>query len=785
MGFFPYIPDYCPNSLTFSFVYVDIENMKHFEAYQQALKDGEVVAMYYVKLILFGPPLSGKSSTRKRLLKEIENLQKIGDKTASTGFADVTEVLLKRQECNEKSNEVPTKVLTSTPAAIFKADDGKWEWETVKCSKTNQHEDLRYIAKICYTIINNVSKGVVEQKQVTSNPSNTNSSGPKQVIDESDFVSDFNQTTDKGNHIPHPEQWTVEGNDHDVFDPTSMTIDYMNTNATSTTEFKAVEQAFQSLQSTLVTHNIAEFQRLIINLIMVNMIDVGGQQAFLEMLPTLTIGSALYLLFFRMDHDLQELRMAEFRSDKDDKVITLKRSEYSIEDVLCQGLSTVASFGCTQQCDISLSNAKPKDIHKCGSHALLVGTYKDKVEDLTRCISNVNDLWKKLDEINEDLLLPADESNSENFFQVDNMTGNDSIAEMRQKISRYLSKKYTGWDIPATWLIFRIIIQLMDKPVVTIRECEMVANKLNMLASMKEALWFLHHQIGCLMYYPKIPSLEDIIICNPQAVFDMISKVVIERFNCEDMDRKFVKCFKERGEFTITMIDGSSQENAKYYLTIEQLVDLMTYHRVIAKISPGKYIMPSVLKCTSKKDIEQLLKKGIIHPLKLKFICNYVPIGIFCGVVSLLIARRKSNGWSLPENYVLNKNQIRFSVGEAYHVDFVAQPLYLGIQVTCPELATKHRKPEIEICSSVKKTVDRALKDFISQMKYKDPRLASELEKLPYDPAFDCICGNSGHLMKVCGDSEKRKGKCTSGIAYDLEDKHLVWFGEVSFNDTR
>ena len=753
--------------------------MQHFEAYQQALEEGEKVALTYIKLILFGPPLSGKTSTRKRLLEEIKNLKEIKDQTASSGAAESTEALLKREESGEisgekadensgeESSDVLNKGVTSTPAAIFKPDkeNEQWKWETVKCSKTSEpseHEqsqdkwegDLRYIAKICFNIITNNSKGEdkEKQKQPTANQTEATESNTGQMADSSS----------------------------DVTDPTDETAkDDMKSGATSLHESEEVEKAIRSLESILITHNSAEFQRLIENLIMVNMIDVGGQPAFLEMLPTLTIGSALYLLFFRMDHDLQKVRGATFRAHKGSDAQTLD-TEYSIEDVLCQGLSSVASFGCTQPSDISLLNAKPEDAQKSVSHALLVGTYKD-VPGASNCVSKANELWVKLSTIKKNLLLPAGEGNNERFFQVANMTGEDDIDEMRKKISRYLSKKYTGWNVPATWLIFRIILQLMDKPVVTIPECEIVAKKLNMLSSMKEALWFLHHQIGCLMYYPKIASLKDVVICNPQEIFNMISEVIIGRFNYEDMEEEdSVKCFKEKGEFTITQIDPFSDGSREgHYLNIKQLVDLMTYHCVIAKIGTERYTMPSVLKCASKEDIEDSLTKGSAYPLKIKFSCNYVPIGVFCGAASLLIAHCEENGWTLPDNYKLYKNKVSFSVDNAYRVDFVAQPLYLGVQVTLEEYATKDRKPLNVICCNVKKTVDSALQEFISQVKYSDPTLSPASDKPPYEHAFDCKCKKSSHLMKVCDGPEKRKGKCPNGPLIDLEDKHLMWFGQV------
>ena len=42
--------------------------MEHYTAYQQALQDGLVLTITYLKFLFLGPPRSGKSSMRRRLL---------------------------------------------------------------------------------------------------------------------------------------------------------------------------------------------------------------------------------------------------------------------------------------------------------------------------------------------------------------------------------------------------------------------------------------------------------------------------------------------------------------------------------------------------------------------------------------------------------------------------------------------------------------------------------------------------------------------------------------------
>ena len=61
--------------LHISFLSTALENQSHFEAYQQALKEGVKIPLKYLKVLFFGPPRTGKTSMRRRLVGEIRNLK--------------------------------------------------------------------------------------------------------------------------------------------------------------------------------------------------------------------------------------------------------------------------------------------------------------------------------------------------------------------------------------------------------------------------------------------------------------------------------------------------------------------------------------------------------------------------------------------------------------------------------------------------------------------------------------------------------------------------------------
>ena len=121
-----------------------VENLQHYEEYEKALKEGIELTLTYLKMLFFGPPRPGKSSMRRRLMKEIINLSKLGKPSVSTGVAETSDVIIKR--------------ITSEQAAIA---DSQW-WSMKKSDEASEarkgdlmysEEDLRYISHLFYQLI--------------------------------------------------------------------------------------------------------------------------------------------------------------------------------------------------------------------------------------------------------------------------------------------------------------------------------------------------------------------------------------------------------------------------------------------------------------------------------------------------------------------------------------------------------------------------------------------------------------------------------------------------------
>ena len=117
-----------------------MENFKHYEAYKQALEGGLELTLRYLKFLFFGPPRSGKSTTRRRLIGEIVNLHQLGGPSISTGVAETNDVIIKK--------------LTCEPAAIAGS-----QWQSMKKSNEGtklaiySEENFSYLARLFYRLI--------------------------------------------------------------------------------------------------------------------------------------------------------------------------------------------------------------------------------------------------------------------------------------------------------------------------------------------------------------------------------------------------------------------------------------------------------------------------------------------------------------------------------------------------------------------------------------------------------------------------------------------------------
>ena len=582
------------------------ENVRRYKAYETALQNGLVLNLRYLKFLFFGPPRSGKSTTRRRLVQEIINLHSLGEPSVSTG---VTE-----------SNEVIIKKITSESVAITGS-----QWCSMK--KSNEAEtELNYLAQWLYQLIQSVSATSVEPVL-----------NPETTIESDKTIPKSTSTTNTEDNFEKEVSEPV--------DTLKITEAEMlpSCNELSNTEKLEVKNAFDKLKKILHSDSVEELKQLLEEITLVNMADVGGQPAFLDMVPALTIGPALYLLFFRLDQNLKESYPVRFLASGGKAEITLN-SYYCIEDILHQCLASVVCFGCIS----SQENTESATKLQASSGVVLFGTYKDQVNDdkITEVDTTLQEMFAESKLYNEGLLLKSSGGNM--FFTVDNMKGTEEseMSAIRKEIEDIIKAYFPSTPVPASWHMFRILLLLLKKPLVSLAQCKQIAKQLSMLNSVEDALWFFHRNIGSLMHYSNIPSMKDIVICNPQVIFDSVSTLIIEKFQYGNRALKACEVdeFHQTGQFTLGHIKDTTEQQRSDLLSPDQLVDVLKYHHILVELKPDqqsesssepKFIMPTTLKYASEEELKSLtvMDSKEVPPLMISFEGGFVPFGVFCGLL--------------------------------------------------------------------------------------------------------------------------------------------------------
>jgi GTPase SAR1 family protein len=797
-------------------------------AYKEALDDAIELTLKYLKFLFIGPPRSGKSTFRRRLMKEIVNLHSLGQSSDSTGVSEGDEITIM----------TPKKIVSEHAAIAFAehteaaegsqvAHESQWKsMKVVKGGSNNAGEQSKLYDKSVHSLTHLFFKLI----------STCNKNSPGTQAKNEDIVSSVVEQESKEN---------VSSSDENAEDE-SETLQKPQKD-------QDIEEAFNQLTTILQSDSPEKLEELLksLELIMVNMMDIGGQPALLEMLPPLTIGPALYLLFFRLDQELNKSYEVKFRAPGSERDIPIP-GHYCIKGVIHQSLSSIACFGCYSQEE------------KMSSKILLFGTYKDEAKRKGVDVSLIEtELREELEETKfstEGLLLDA--SYTDLFFSIDNMYGDEKeISKVRTSIETIVKDHFVPIKVPVVWLMLRVVLHLMNKPIVTLSQCKQIYERLSNQVkessveesseSVKRALRFFHHNVGNLMYYDKIPSMRDTVICDPQVVMDSVSSLIFDRFTGVNLSHD-LDGFK-KGQFTLDQIADATKEKRSKHLDVHQLIDLLKDRKILAEIEeisdegeqgsqqadekaskqadeqrrkqanergskqahetatnlkqadeqgrmqanqPNRtFIMPAVLNIANLDCLKDASdKKRVYHevPIMIHFSCGFVPFGVFSACMAYFIEPRNKTSlqWELSRDKMY-RNKVTFRVNEKedigtkFFITFISRPHLFEIQIS---VLKTNRKEFQCICPSVRQDVFSALKILTSNWKYvpysmsEKPLVSGPLFHL----AFRCTLEDSDteHLM-ILDKSEDTDGEltctCVNGNgAPTLEKDHLVWFDKVS-----
>ena len=374
-----------------------------------------------------------------------------------------------------------------------------------------------------------------------------------------------------------------------------------------------------------------------------------------------------------------------------------------------------------KQCNETLSKLASAVVHQLSidsdSQKHLQAKLQEKHKALSTITSNFGDIISHPDD--------------RHFFSVDNFNGTDvDIDPIREHLQTVFDSFFEDANLRVrpVQLLFGVILR-KEFEVATMEECIQIGKALEMdEEEVKFTIWYLHQCVGALLYYPDIKDKESYfknrVICSPNVVFNSISLLIVESLlslhSC-DWSSQFtladIRKWQKLGQFSISTIKRccSKSNKAKVkegeLIPVEKLVKLLEHVSLLAPIvGKGRqepvYFMPAILECASKEELSNApaIDSNTPSPIKITFESGYVPIGVFCAMISKLVSEGQKGilglKWNLRESCV-KRNLVSFNVNSAkHHITLVAHADCYEIRITRKYSCDMH-----DLCSYVLATV--------------------------------------------------------------------------------
>ncbi|XP_064389438.1 uncharacterized protein LOC135337431 isoform X7 [Halichondria panicea] len=743
------------------------EQQRNLEILNNLMTDEDTIDISYPRLFLVGPPSVGKTTTLNRLLGEFENIDSAGDKAKlrSTLLANCKQIL-----------------------AFVNENTAKW------LSSKDVDEETKLLF------------GYLRESETTPNKKISIATSPDSPVLIRMLRTLFKYTSQ-------------------LFSEESRSPLHQATAAQRTTmshqrsKLLPIKSELQQLIKNADYSKMADF----LGDILLNIHDIGGQPGFLEMLPALSTGPAMYLVFLDLSKELDKLYKIPF--SRDGMEIIPFNSVHTTEATISQILTSIASVHCisrdpTPLIDIGRAsdalNDRIKTFKQVKPVAALIGTHKDKLTDPERQIIEKNEALKKIiKKFPEIIISPgSQEQNIEHsepldgartqldskscFFSVDNLNGTEvsDIGPVRNFLSRIILSRFKNASLPIRpkWLIFGLLLRKQFQ-IATIEECFELGEMLEMQKEeVKVCLWYLHNCVGTILHYTNVPGddvpdvdswLKGHVICTLQAIFDSISQFILLSMRTLHSggpvtDYEQAELVK-KGQFSIKSIEMCCRNvEISELIPAKHLIKLLEHVKLLSPISHKDkssaevvrttYLMPAVLECASREELVNPPPPDTNNPepLHITFSFGYVPTGVFCGLITRLVSQGRHGilglTWKLVEDGV-KRNCVSFLIAKSNKITLISHERSYEIRVTRNHARLSLHDLCTYVLSVVLYTLTSMYKQLVPQVAFQCPCPGHSSSR---DRNSLCILTEDVWIQFLCGSNP-----------VTLRKEQTVWLGKT------
>ena len=504
----------------------DKRRQKHIRACREVIKKKLSLRIRPVRFNHVGLPRSGKTSFLRRLMREIHNILEAR----------------RRGEKEQPSTgvaEVGRQVIIRNTTNLALGVISSKEWSIIE----NLRQEGGMLSQLFYQI-----------------------------------------TLDLPSHNP-----SLDKDSKSVFKPSLVNAIIEESNNISDTDIEAM---ISVINDGMEKDDWDKIEYILDGLILLINTDTGGQAEFLDLHASLVQGPSFNLLFSRLVDKLDSL-FEMYYTNKDGVSTEKEDSTMTVEEVLFQALSSIACFSGTSGDDDDMPSGKASNMQfarHSKSKVMFVGTYADQVskEEFEKKDKLLQEKIKRTEFFNKDIIEFASENQL--MLSVDNMKGGeDEMDSIRIILEKVIEKNFEEVTIPASWLLFSLYMRSKMVRTMSLNECEKLAKKVGISPSeLQEALWFLHHRVGVLLYYPEVEALEGTVIIDIQIVFDSATSLIRRTFTFDKVGKYLSMKFREKAQFSLQDVLKAISDHTDTLLPPKNLVKLLEYLGILTALPPHR-----------------------------------------------------------------------------------------------------------------------------------------------------------------------------------------------------
>ena len=367
----------------------------------------------------------------------------------------------------------------------------------------------------------------------------------------------------------------------------------------------------------------------------VHIIDTGGQPEFHDILPLLLKGPAFYLIFFSLAESLDQPYTIKCTYSGLDGEAYI--SGHSIKDVICQLLTSVTYFLAAKEdrCDV-----KPQAFLFATHLDLAPDKVKEVDEELRQAFNfqRTSPLYSVLVDAKKAFGSLFVQINNEDGNEIEAVKA--FLTEAVKKACKPVLVP-TLWLL----FHYILRQQYEKDKVCTYDDSVELALKCGISQKdVGDVLNYINRKLGTILYFDDIPALSHLVICNPEVVYHCISTLIFKFYTEFRGDDIRYNGMVPAEVFTDILEEALKEMSVSELLGVDCITELLEHFKIVVQMKQSNdYFMPCLLQSLpashqpseSEIDAYPLI---VCFPLpkleqKGRHECKFIPVGLATALV--------------------------------------------------------------------------------------------------------------------------------------------------------